>query len=49
MDIELEVERLFVDEVNTIINKLCLESGIISVKYNNETKYTNDDDDYEEK
>ena len=49
LDIELEVERLFFSEVNTIINKLCLESGIISVKYNNETKYTNDDDDYEEK
>ena len=49
LDIELEVERLFASEVNTIINKLCLESGIISVAYNNETKYTSDDDDYEEK
>ena len=49
LDLNVEVERLFSDEINILINKLCLEPGVISVKYNNETKYTNDDDDYEEK
>ena len=33
--------------INTIINKLCFESGITSVKYNDVTNYTDDDDDYD--
>ena len=48
LDIEFDAEKSFSNEINTLINKLCLEEGIISVKYNNEIKYT-DDDDYEEK
>ena len=46
----MEVESTFSDDINTIINKMCLEPGIISVKYNDTTKYIeDDDDDYEEK
>ena len=50
LEIELEVESTFQDDINTIINKLCIEPGVISVKYNNISNYVeDDDDDYEEK
>lgn len=50
LEIEMEVESNFKEDINTIINKLCLEEGIISVKYDNATKFLeDDDDDYEDK
>ena len=47
LDINLEVESVFSKDINTIINKLCFEPGITSVKYNDITNYTDDDDDYD--
>lgn len=50
LEIQMDVESNFSEDINTIINRLCLEPGIISIKYNNEAKYVeDDDDDYEEK
>lgn len=49
LKLQLEVESVFTEDIKTIINKICLEPGIILVKYDNSTSYNNDDDDYEEK
>lgn len=50
LEIQLEIESIFEQEIDNIINKLCLESGVTSVKYNELTNYhDDDDDDYEEK
>ncbi len=50
IEINIEVESTFADEINTIINKLCLEPGVTSVKYNEVSNYVeDDDDDYEDK
>ena len=50
LEIELEVESTFQEDINSIINKLCTEPGVISIKYNNTSNYVeDDDDDYEEK
>ena len=50
LETEFEVESIFTENINTLINKLCLEPGIISIKYNDIINYnTDDDDDYEEK
>ena len=50
LEIELEVESTFQDDMNNLINRLCTEDGVISIKYNDVTNYVeDDDDDYEEK
>jgi len=50
LEIQIEAENIFTEELNNMINKLCLEPGIISIKYNDIAKYIeDDDDDYEEK
>lgn len=50
LEIQVEIESAFIEDIKTIINKICLEPGITSVKYNNITNYiADDDDDYEEK
>ena len=50
LEIQIEAESVFSKEINTIINKLCFEPGIISVKYNDIANYNeDDDDDYEGK
>ena len=50
IEIQMEVENAYSEDVNMIINKLCLEPGILSIKYNDATKYIeDDDDDYEAK
>ena len=50
LEIELEVESTFQEDINSIINKLCVEPGVISIKYNDVSNYIeDDDDDYEEK
>lgn len=50
LEIELEVESTFQDDMNSLINKLCTEDGVISIKYKDVTNYVeDDDDDYEEK
>lgn len=48
---QIEVESVFADEIDSIINKLCLEDGIISINYDEVKNYIedDDDDDYEEK
>lgn len=48
LEIHIEAESTFEDEIKVIINKLCLENQIISIKYNEITNY-DDDDDYEDK
>lgn len=48
LEIHIEAESTFEDEIKTIINKLCLENQIISIKYSEITNY-DDDDDYEDK
>lgn len=50
LEINIAVESYLSEYINTLINKMCLEPGIISIKYNEETNYVeDDDDDYEEK
>lgn len=49
LDFQIEVENNFSDELDSIINKLCLEPGISSVKYSELSNYVDDDDDYEDK
>lgn len=48
LEVKIEVESIFEDEISRIINKLCLESGVTSVKYSEIANYS-DDDDYEDK
>lgn len=43
--IQIEVESVFADEIDTIINKLCLEDGVTSVNYDEVKNYVEDDDD----
>lgn len=45
----MEIENSFLDDINNMINRLCLESGVISVVCNEVSNYVNDDDDYEDK
>ena len=50
LEIYIAVESNYSEHINTLINKMCLEPGIISIKYNEVTSYVeDDDDDYEEK
>lgn len=49
LDFQIEVENTFSGELDSIINKLCLEPGISSVKYSELSNYVDDDDDYEDK
>jgi putative Mg2+ transporter-C (MgtC) family protein len=50
LSIQIEVESVFADEIDLIINKLCLEDGILSIKYDEVKNYIeDDDDDYEDK
>ena len=42
LEVKIEIESIFEDEISRIINKLCLESGVTSANYS-------DDDDYEDK
>ena len=49
LDFQIEVENTFSEELDSIINKLCLEPGISSVKYSELSNYVDDDDDYEDK
>lgn len=49
IEIQLEVENSFTNDIDLIINKLCVEPGVLSVKYNETTNYIDDDDDYEDK
>lgn len=48
LEVKIEIESIFEDEISRIINKLCLESGVTSVKYSEIANYS-DDDDYEDK
>lgn len=50
LSIQIEVEKVFANEVDSIINKLCLEDGIISINYDEIENFVedDDDDDYEE-
>lgn len=50
LEIQIQVENIFFDDINSIINKICLESGVTSVEYTEVTNYVeDDDDDYEDK
>ena len=48
--INFEVESIFEDDIDSVMNKLCFDQNIISIKYNKVPNYTDDDDDdYEDK
>ena len=48
--INFEVESTFEDDIDSIMNKLCFDKNIISVKYTKVPTYSDDDDDdYEDK
>lgn len=48
--INFEVESIFEDDVDSVMNKLCFDKNIINIKYNKVPTYTDDDDDdYEDK
>lgn len=50
LDVEVEVERTLQEDIPNLINKLCTEDDILSIKYHNKENYIeDDDDDYEEK
>ena len=48
-EIQMEVDNSFVNDIDSIITKLCVEPNVLSVKYNETTNYIDDDDDYEDK
>lgn len=45
LEVELEVESSFKEDINLIINKICTEPGVISVKYSELSSNVEDDDD----
>ena len=50
LEVQMGVESSFSEDINSIINKLCVEPGVISVKYSEVSSYVDDDDDdYEDK
>lgn len=50
LDVEVEIERTMQEDIPNLINKLCTEDDILSIKYHNKENYIeDDDDDYEEK
>lgn len=49
LEFQIEIENTFSEDLDSIINKLCLEPGISSVKYSEISNYVDDDDDYEDK
>lgn len=50
LEVQMGVESSFSEDINAIINKLCIEPGVISVKYSEISSYVeDDDDDYEDK
>ena len=49
IELQIETQKTYSEDINIIINKLCLEPGVISIKYDNASQYIeDDDDDYEE-
>lgn len=42
--VNFELKDIFIDDIHNIINKLCLEQGVISVAYSEIPDYTVDDD-----
>lgn len=50
LELQMGVESSFSEDINATINKLCVEPGVISVKYSEVSNYVeDDDDDYEDK
>ena len=50
IEVQLEILNNDSNTINIIINRLCVEPGIIATEYNKVTNYIDDDDDdYEEK
>lgn len=50
LEVDIEIESILQNDITNLINKLCVEDGVISIKYNNKENYVeDDDDDYEEK
>lgn len=49
IEVEVEIVGDEGDDIDSIINRLCIEEGINSTEYNKITNYTDDDEDYEVK
>ena len=49
IEIQMEVDNSFTNDIDSIITKLCVESDILSVNYSETTNYIDDDEDYEDK
>jgi len=45
MDISLEIENILTTNIDAIVNRMCIEPGVISVEYNKLGKFMDDDDD----
>ncbi len=44
LKVNFELKDIFIDDIHNIINKLCLEQGVISVAYSEIPDYTVDED-----
>ena len=49
IEIQMEVDNSFTNDIDSIITKLCVETDILSVNYSETTNYMDDDEDYEDK
>jgi len=45
VNVLLEIPSSFSSNIDEIINRICIEPGVISVEYNKVNKYSDDDDD----
>lgn len=43
----LEIHSSFSNNIDVIVNRACIEPGVISVEYDKTNKYLDDDDDYD--
>lgn len=45
LELQLKIESVFAENIGAVINKLCVEPGVVSVKYSESASYIDDDDD----
>jgi len=45
--ISLEIDNNFSNNIDVIVNRACIEPGVISVEYDKTDKYLDDDDDFD--
>lgn len=47
INVNVEIHNSFSENIDIIVNRACIEPGVISVEYDKLNKYSDDDDDYD--